>query len=50
MGIWTLSGLLMGVAMGIVLGAFPLPQVIFGLLGLAFGLFTTRHKEVPDDD
>lgn len=48
--IWTIFGLLVGVAGGIALGSFLLPLVVCTGCGLLFGLFTTRYKHVPDDD
>jgi hypothetical protein len=48
--IWTVTGLLLGVAVCIVLGSFPIPAVICGLIGLAYGLYTTRAKYTPTDD
>ena len=48
--IWTVTGLLAGVAVSIVMGNFPLPVVICGAIGLAFGFYTTRVKYTPSDD
>jgi hypothetical protein len=48
--VWTLSGLLVGVAGGFVLGSFALPVIVCGLVGLGYGLFTTRRRQVPEDD
>jgi uncharacterized membrane protein len=48
--IWTVIGLLVGVAVTIVSGSFPIPAIICGLLGLAYGLYTTRVKYTPSDD
>ena len=50
MAIWTLVGLLVGLAASIVTGSFPIPLIICGLIGLAFGLFMTRVKYTPSDD
>lgn len=50
MAIWTLFGVLAGVAGGVVLGSFLLPLVVCAGLGLLYGLFTTRARELPDDD
>lgn len=50
MAIWTVTGLLAGVAVAIVTGSFVVSIVICALLGLAYGLFTTRTKHVPMDD
>jgi hypothetical protein len=49
-GIWTLFGLLAGAAVGIATSSFPLPQILLGLAGLAYGLFTTRRLNLPEDD
>jgi hypothetical protein len=43
-------GLLVGLAISIVMGNFPLPVVICGAIGLAFGLYMTRVKYTPSDD
>ena len=48
--IWTVIGLLLGVAVSIVMGSFPIPVVVCGLIGLAYGLYTTRTKYTPTDD
>ena len=48
--IWTASGLLLGLAVTIIGGFFPVPLVIGGLVGLALGLFMTRTKYIPEDD
>ncbi len=48
--IWTIAGLLVGVAGGIVLGLIVLLPVVGTGLGLLYGLFTTRRRQVPDDD
>ena len=48
--IWTVTGLMLGVAVSIVVGSFPIPVVICGLIGLAVGLYTTRVKYTPSDD
>ncbi|HEY7814700.1 MAG TPA: hypothetical protein VIC62_15755 [Nakamurella sp.] len=48
--IWTLCGVLVGVAGGVLLGSFLLPVVVCAGFGLLYGLFTTRPKELPDDD
>jgi len=48
--IWTVTGLLAGLAVAIVTGSFVLPIGFGALLGLAFGLYTTRTKHVPMDD
>jgi len=33
-----------------VTGSFPIPVLICALIGLAFGLYTTRVKYTPSDD
>ena len=48
--IWTVCGLLLGVAFSIVVGAFPIPAVVGGIIGLLVGLYQTRVKYTPDDD
>ena len=48
--IWTVSGLLLGLAFGLVVSSFPIPAVVGVAIGLAFGLFITRAKFVPDED
>ncbi len=48
--IWTVTGLLLGVAVSIVMGSFPIPAVIFALIGLALGFYLTRPKYTPSDD
>jgi hypothetical protein len=48
--IWTVSGLLLGLAVSIIGGFFPVPLVVGGLVGLAVGLRATRVKYVPEDD
>ena len=48
--IWTIAGLLVGVAGGIVLVLIVLLPVVGTGLGLLYGLFTTRRRQVPDDD
>lgn len=47
--IWTVSGLLVGLAVSII-GGFPVPLVIGAAIGLAVGLFLTRSKFIPEDD
>lgn len=46
--IWTLFGLLVGAAGGILFGSFLLPVVVGTGLGLVFGLFTTRTMHLDD--
>jgi hypothetical protein len=48
--IWTFTGLLMGLALGIVTSAMVIALVLGGLLGLSWGLFTTRERQRPVDD
>lgn len=48
--IWTVAGLLVGVAAGIVLGLIVLLPVVGAGFGLLYGLFTTRRRQLPDDD
>ncbi len=48
--IWTLCGLLVGVAAGFVLGSLALPVIVGVLGGLGYGLFTTRRRRLPEDD
>lgn len=49
--IWTVTGLLLGLAFGIVVGGGVLVPVLVGaVLGALFGLFITRTKLGPIDD
>jgi hypothetical protein len=48
--IWMVTGLLMGLALGIVTGALLVAIVVGGLLGLSWGFFTTRDRRRPMDD
>ena len=48
--IWTLTGALLGLAAGVVLSNVPLLVLIFGVVGLLYGLYTTRPKHTPEDD
>ena len=48
--IWTVTGLLAGVAVSVVMGSFPVPALICGLIGMAYGLYTTRARYTPSDD
>jgi len=48
--IWTVTGLLVGVALAIVTGSFMVSIVICAAIGLIFGLYITRTKHVPTDD
>ena len=48
--IWTVSGLLLGLALSIIGGVLPVPLLVGGGIGLAVGLFVTRVKYVPEDD
>jgi hypothetical protein len=48
--IWTVTGLLAGVAVSVVTGSFLIPVVICALIGLAFGVYLTRVKYTPSDD
>ena len=48
--IWTVSGLLVGLALGLVISSFPVPAIAGLVLGLGYGLFATRKKFVPEDD
>ena len=48
--IWTLTGALLGLAGGVVLSKVPLLVLIFGVLGLLYGFYTTRPKHTPDED
>ena len=47
--VWTLFGVLVGVAGGILFGSFLLPVVVGTGLGLLYGLFTTRKMHLPDE-
>lgn len=48
--IWTVTGLLAGLAAAIVLSLWILAPVVGAGLGLVYGLFTTRRRQVPEDD
>ncbi len=49
--IWTVTGLLLGLAFTIVVGGVVVVQTLVGAtLGLLFGLFITRTKPGPIDD
>ncbi len=48
--IWTLTGAFVGLAGGVVLSNVPLFVVIFAVVGLLYGFYTTRPKQTPDDD
>ena len=48
--IWTVTGLLVGVALAIVTGSFLVSIVVCAAIGLIFGLYITRTKHVPTDD
>lgn len=48
--IWTVFGLLIGVAAAVVLNLWLLAPIVGGGLGLLYGLFTTRRRELPEDD
>ena len=48
--IWTFTGLLFGVAAAVVLSLWVLAPVVGAGLGLLYGLFTTRRRQIPEDD
>lgn len=48
--IWTVTGLLVGVAISVVVSSFPIPLLVGGAIGLSYGLFATRPKFTPDED
>jgi hypothetical protein len=48
--IWTITGLLVGVAAAVVLSLWVLAPVVGAGLGLLYGLYTTRRREVPGGD
>ncbi len=48
--IWTLTGAFVGLAGGVVMSNVPLLVVIFAVIGLLYGLYTTRPKRTPDED
>ncbi len=48
--IWAVTGLLLGVAFGIVVGGVLVPASVGAGLGGLFGLFTTRRRPGPIDD
>ncbi len=47
--IWTLTGAFVGLAAGVVLSNVPLFVVIFAVVGLLYGFYTTRPKRTFDD-
>ncbi len=48
--IWTCTGAFAGLAVGVVLSNLVLLVLIGGLLGLAFGMYTTRPEHTRYDD
>ena len=49
--IWTVTGVLLGLAFGIVVGGGPrVPVLVGAILGLLLGLYITRTKPGPIDD
>ena len=48
--IWTVTGLLAGVALAVVLNLWILGPIVGVGLGLLYGVFTTRRRNVPEDD
>ena len=48
--IWTVFGLLIGIAAAVVLGLWLLAPVVGGGLGLLYGLYTTRRRQLPEND
>lgn len=47
--IWTVTGVLVGLALGVVLGNFAVPMTIGAAVGLLYGFFTTRPRGTPND-
>lgn len=48
--IWTVIGALLGLAFWVVVGGSPLVIPIAAALGVGYGFFATRVKQVPSDD
>ena len=48
--IWTITGLLVGVAAAVVLSLWVLAPVVGAGLGLLYGVYATRRRELPEDD
>jgi len=48
--IWTVTGLLLGLAFTVVVGGTIIPIAIGAAFGLLYGLYSTRVKQVPEDD
>ena len=48
--IWTVAGLMLGLAFGVVISSVAVPVIIGAVVGLLFGLFTTRTRFTPEDD
>jgi uncharacterized membrane protein len=48
--IWTITGLLVSLALCIVVGFFLILLVVGAVVGLSIGLFATRTKFTPEDD
>jgi len=48
--IWTVCGLLLGLAFGVVISNVALPVLSGAVVGFLYGLYTTRRKITPDDD
>ena len=47
--IWTVTGLLVGLALGVVLGNLAVPMTIGAAVGVLYGFFTTRPRDPPSD-
>lgn len=48
--VWAVTGLLVGIAAAVVLNLWILAPIVGTGLGLLYGLYTTRRRQVPEDD
>lgn len=48
--VWAITGLLVGIAAAVVLNLWILAPVVGTGFGLLYGLYTTRRRQLPEDD